>query len=419
MGFVLKDSQKEQSLIVLSHNKGLNSPFRYSTGLIVEIKYWDKTSQTAITKGVDKRVAQKNLHVNSELSKYAVHLENVISNARLQSIEITKDYLKEQFNIKFKENTETPTAKPSDIKTIFTKFITDCESGKRLTKKGKRYSIGRLKKYVSCLNNIIEYNNGENLNIYKIDMEFFRNYCEYRYKSNIALNTLAYDFVILKVIIRATYKEDLHSNQIFENSDFRIDFEDVENEYLNDSEIDMIYNYKFDKEYLNRTRDVFVIGCYTGLRVSDLSRLNKNNIEKNGVFKVIPEKTLDPVFIPIHWRVLEILNKYGGNPPAAYSDQKMNDYIKEVCRIAGIDGKAYYKQTRGGVSVKFVEEKWKRISNHTARRSFATNLYIAGFDTISIMKLTGHRTESSFMRYVCITQRQMADKMKDHPYFNK
>ena len=55
--------------------------------------------------------------------------------------------------------------------------------------------------------------------------------------------------------------------------------------------------------------------------------------------------------------------------------------------------------------------KWQLVSTHTARRSFATNLYLSGFPAISIMKITGHRTEASFLKYIRITQRDTANQL--------
>ena len=74
--------------------------------------------------------------------------------------------------------------------------------------------------------------------------------------------------------------------------------------------------------------------------------------------------------------------------------------------------------TRGGIVQKSVLPKFKLISTHTARRSFATNIYLAGVPTISIMKITGHKTERSFMSYIRISQEENADKLINHPFFN-
>ena len=56
---------------------------------------------------------------------------------------------------------------------------------------------------------------------------------------------------------------------------------------------------------------------------------------------------------------------------------------------------------------------------YTARRSFATNAYLAGLPPISIMKITGHKTESSFMKYIKISEKENAIQLKGHEFFNQ
>jgi integrase len=95
----------------------------------------------------------------------------------------------------------------------------------------------------------------------------------------------------------------------------------------------------------------------------------------------------------------------------------MNNYLKEVASLANIKELVETTITRAGKVEKSVLPKFKLISTHTARRSFATNLYIADIPAISIMKITGHKTERSFMQYIRITQEQNADKLLTHPFF--
>jgi integrase len=74
--------------------------------------------------------------------------------------------------------------------------------------------------------------------------------------------------------------------------------------------------------------------------------------------------------------------------------------------------------TRGGKNVQETFLKYELVSTHTARRSFATNLYLADIPSITIMKMTGHKTEKAFLRYIRLTQEQNANKLLHHPFFN-
>ena len=95
----------------------------------------------------------------------------------------------------------------------------------------------------------------------------------------------------------------------------------------------------------------------------------------------------------------------------------MNKYLKEICQLAGLDEKVRLAITRGGLRVDKTFRKYELVTVHTARRSFATNMFLAGVPSISIMKITGHRTEKAFLRYIRISQEDNARKLAEHPYF--
>ena len=118
--------------------------------------------------------------------------------------------------------------------------------------------------------------------------------------------------------------------------------------------------------------------------------------------------------IPLHPIVLEIWHKYNGVLPQSISNQKFNDYIKEVCALAGVDGAELKNITKGGLRAQHSFKKYELITSHTARRSFATNLYLSGFPSISIMAITGHKTERAFMAYIRVTEREHSELLRPH-----
>jgi integrase len=93
--------------------------------------------------------------------------------------------------------------------------------------------------------------------------------------------------------------------------------------------------------------------------------------------------------------------------PRSVSNQKFNLYIKEVCQMAGLSQK-------GRLENQPEQELWQCVSSHTARRSFATNLYNEGFPVLDLMKITGHRTEKAFLQYIKITNEDAAVKLNEH-----
>src|SRR5690606_20228421 len=98
-----------------------------------------------------------------------------------------------------------------------------------------------------------------------------------------------------------------------------------------------------------------------------------------------------------------IFDKYQNVLPVI-SDVKYNQYIKEVCKIAGIDTPTLITSWKGGKRIDEIKLKYELISSHTARRTFITRLLRKGLLPEQIMKITGHRNRRSFDEYVKITQ---------------
>jgi integrase len=145
--------------------------------------------------------------------------------------------------------------------------------------------------------------------------------------------------------------------------------------------------------------------------------MKPQNITDNKI-RLTTQKTGELVYIPLHSKVRKIIEKYQGELPPSISNQNMNDYLKEIGKLAKITDLFETKQTKGGKVVKNASEKFNHITTHTARRSFATNAFLADIPAISIMKITGHKTERAFLSYIRVTAEQNADKLLNHPFFN-
>jgi integrase len=214
--------------------------------------------------------------------------------------------------------------------------------------------------------------------------------------------------------MREARTEKLHNNIEYEN--FKRSREDSDTIYLSEKELDVLYALKLKGEK-DIARDYFLIGCYTGLRFSDWDQL-KTSIIKDGMASIRAAKTGELSMIPIHPRVIAILNKYDdGILPKKLSIQKMNEYIKAIGLQAKIKEDIETRITKGGKVVKSTDPKYKLMSTHTARRTFASILVLNGISPYLIMKITGHRTLSSFEKYVRIEDLQASVELKDVDFF--
>jgi len=193
--------------------------------------------------------------------------------------------------------------------------------------------------------------------------------------------------------------------------------EDVYKVYLSDAELKKLIDADLPGMYAN-ARDLFIIGCYTGLRVGNYMNIDPD-IQVNlqtGFIQAIVNKNGPRVIIPIHTEVEKIIRRLNGMP-RAISDNKLNKYIKEACRLAGITEKIMWMRTEGGQRREHVNDKCDLVSSHTARRSFCTNAMLAGIPVYDIMLISGHRTIKTFMRYIGIQQQETAHRLKDHAFF--
>ena len=245
-----------------------------------------------------------------------------------------------------------------------------------------------------------------------IDQDFLASFVGYLQGLNKATNTIAHKVISIKAVMRAAVERGLTDNERWRF--FRNSSEETDAVALDEDELRKIRDYDFSCEpRLERVRDLFLIGCWTGLRFSDVTRIRRENISE-GVISIVQSKTNDLVVIPVHPVFRELWEKYNGNLPTNISNQKFNDYIKEVCRIVGLTGRVLKSITRGGRKQTESYEKWQLVSSHTARRSFASNLYRSGFPSISIMQITGHRTETAFLKYIKVSRQEHARLLAEH-----
>jgi hypothetical protein len=163
-------------------------------------------------------------------------------------------------------------------------------------------------------------------------------------------------------------------------------------------------------------RDLFLVGCFTALRYSDYSHLTIGNIV-GGNIEVKTRKTGAKVVIPIHPVAQQVLDRNGGEFPKPPSQQSFGETIKRVCKRAGVTDEVLYERTVGVKIVRKRVPKYTLISSHTARRTAATNMYLAGMPTFRIMLITGHTTEESFFKYIRIGRAENAKTLAEHSFF--
>lgn len=200
-------------------------------------------------------------------------------------------------------------------------------------------------------------------------------------------------------------------------SEFNVSDEDSCAVYLTLPELERIEDLSLNRDSA-QVRDIFLIGCFTALRYSDYSRLSEDNFS-DGMLHIKTRKTGAYVTIPVHPVIHRIIERNKGYGFLKYnnSQQNFNKVIKNVCKKAGITQKILIERTEGFKVVRKLVPKYQLISTHTARRSGATNMYLAGIQPFRIMLITGHKTETAFYRYIRIQKEENARDLMNHPFF--
>lgn len=418
--YLINPTRDTSSIGILVSFKG--AKYRRSIGESIPVKYWNKT--------------KKRVKTSAEFS-YGSIINDTIDKwnyAALRALAVFKEYsnppASEEFFAQLDKEFYKDDKQESEM-VYFTDYLYTYI---------KRYESARsiitIRHYNTTRNKLIEYENTlpKRLSFEDINIEFYNDFRRWFFLHGYTDN---YFGSIVKVIKQA-YKEarqvdKLHSFSDIEHRDFVTVTAESDNVYLNEEELQKIHNLKITPELiaanykdldshriqqkitsLTRVRQRFLIGAYTGLRVSDFARLGDMNIGE--FIRINTTKTKSNTVVPIHPVISEILAE-GFDPSITVSDQKINSHIKELARLAGITEMVLLNKHVGGKVVEVYKEKCDLVSTHTARRSFATNAYKAGVPTIAIMKITGHKKESTFLKYIKISAEENAEILKSHPFF--
>jgi integrase len=231
-------------------------------------------------------------------------------------------------------------------------------------------------------------------------------------------NTIATRVKCIKSVINSLPMAERVNCEFVEPKKCAAVMEDIDNCYLDEAELQALADLDLaDNPHLDRVRDQFLLLAWTGCRYSDLGKLTRKyivNEDGYDCFKLEQQKTGAKVVIPILPPIVPILEKYDYQPPRPISNQRFNDYIKIVAKMAGLDDEvavSHTQQQKGEFVPGRVETrraKWQAVTAHSARRSFATNMYKRGFPTLAIMAITGHKTEKSFLTYIKVSEAENA-----------
>ena len=314
------------------------------------------------------------------------------------------------------------------------KYIKGMEDGTRLSIHGKRFAKGSVEATRQAMKQFREYQASRqlNLNYQDIDMKFYNEFVTYLQGRNYSINSIGKCINGIKNVLRAAETDGHNKFTYYRDHRFKAYSVNVDSIYLTREEIDRFMNADLGnhRKCYEYARDIFYVGICTAQRVSDYANISPGNMRRINAcdkskkskefttIEIIQKKTGNKVSIPVSASLDKVLQKYRWNLPHI-PEPRLNKYIKEVGRIAGIDSPVEIISTNGGITKKKILRKYELICTHTARRTGATLMYLSGMDIYDIMKITGHTSPAILKKYIKANELDVARKIKSkYDYFD-
>jgi hypothetical protein len=323
-------------------------------------------------------------------------LDSQLQNLKTKLLNYYNDNQGETINLQWLKNFINPNVKNE----IPDELIPYCDYYLK-SKKGE-LTMTREKRIVALKSRIrdLEAYTKKTYKVKDVDLNFKKEFDDYSIENKYVTNTISEYLKIIKTICRHAGKHGVRTSPFL--SDISTTQSKAISVYLTFEELDKIEAVELPFDYLQDARDWLIISCYSAQRVSDFMRFNKQMIRMQHGKKLIEftqVKTGKIMTLPLHPKVLDVLEKRSGDFPHKISSQKYNEYIKEVCRMAGINEMVYGGKMENNRKVMGQYSKYELVSSHIGRRSFATNFY-GKIPTSLLISATGHSTEQMFLVYI-------------------
>lgn len=409
VNFYLKKPEVKtgKSLVVL-HKQYYGKRLVFSTGQTIDPKVWNPNKQRVKSNSLTTSSGDQYLNdfLNGLQSECDIAYNKSLKNG-IPAPEILKQHLKNFIN-----NVADAEESPKDnLYQLIDRFINN-----EIKFQGRDKAPNTLKIYKSCKKHLQEFEKQEKikLDFNSINLNFYYSFVTFLRKKKLGQNAVAKYIQTIKVFMAEAIDLEYTTNLSWRHRKFAAARVETDAVYLSEKELIDLYWFDFsDNPRLEQVRDLFIFGSFVGLRFSDYSNVKPESIvkiENEHFIKLITQKTKELVYIPCNPVVMDTFKKYEKSPnklPKTISNQRFNDYIKEACKAAGLTEK-------GRLSTDPDLELWECVSSHTCRRSFCTNLYLEGFPTIDLMKISGHRTEKAFLSYIKVNKLNAAKRLSTH-----
>lgn len=387
----------------------------FTTGYRIDVAKWDGDKQR-VKNGCTNKLKQSASEINAALLGYYTELQEIFKRFEVAEIMPSPAEVKEAFNNRHghNEKTELVSADTSNVPSNFYEAFDDFV---RVCGRQNDWTHSTFEKFAAVKNHLKNFRS--ELSFEFFDEEGLTEYVQYlREVREMRNSTVGKQLSFLKCFLRWSFKQGMHNNNAYDT--FKPKLKDTQKKiiFLTWEELNRLREFKIPptKQALERVRDVFLFQCFTGLRYSDIFNLRRSDIKGDHI-EVTTVKTSDSLIIELNDHSRAILEKYKdvefGNDKAlpVTTNQKMNDYLKELAELAEINELVRQTYYKGNERIDELTPKYALLGTHAGRHTFICNALALGIPPQVVMKWTGHSDYKAMKPYIDITDDIKASAM--------
>ena len=414
--FTLESRKKDGVLIVENVPIRMRVNFaskrvEFTIGYRIDAAKWDSDKQR-VRNGCTNKLKQSASEINASLLGYYTEVQEIFKKFEVEEIMPTPEQIKEAFNALHKPIEEVKQRKstPNAFYKAFDEFVRDC--GRQ-----NDWTDSTYEKFAAVKNHLMNFRTELTFDFF--DEKGLNDYVTYlRDVREMRNSTIGKQLSFLKWFLRWAFKKGVHQNNAYDSYKPKLKSTQKKIIFLTWEELNKLREFEIPaaKQALDRVRDVFLFQCFTGLRYSDVFNLRRSDIKGDHI-EVTTVKTSDSLIIELNNHSTAILDKY---KDVAFEDdkvlpiitnQKMNDYLKELAELAGIDEPVRQTYYRGNERIAEVTPKYALLGTHAGRRTFICNALALGIPPQVVMKWTGHSDYKAMKPYIDIADDIKANAM--------
>lgn len=387
----------------------------FTTGYRIDVAKWDGDKQR-VKNGCTNKLKQSASEINAALLGYYTELQEIFKRFEVAEIMPSPAEVKEAFNNRHGQNEKTELAS-ADTSNVPNNFYEAFDDFVRVCGRQNDWTHSTFEKFAAVKNHLKNFRSELSFDFF--DEEGLTEYVQYlREVREMRNSTIGKQLSFLKWFLRWSFKQGMHSNNAYDT--FKPKLKDTQKKiiFLTWEELNRLREFQIPptKQALERVRDVFLFQCFTGLRYSDVFNLRRSDIKGDHI-EVTTVKTSDSLIIELNDHSRTILEKYKNvefeNDKAlpVITNQKMNDYLKELAELAEINEPVRQTYYKGNERIDEVTPKYALLGTHAGRRTFICNALALGIPPQVVMKWTGHSDYKAMKPYIDIADDIKASAM--------